>query len=40
MKAYLEEIGVWKSLVTRYTPPKRVKKTTQKEAKKNNYMAM
>ena len=29
MHAYLEEegIGVWKSIVTGYTPPKKVKKT-------------
>ena len=40
MQAYLEAIGVWKSVVTWYTPPKKVKTTTQKEAKKNNSMAM
>ena len=40
MKAYLEAIGVWKSVVTGYTPPKKVKTSTQKEAKKNNYIAM
>ena len=38
MHAYLEVegIGVWKSVVTGYTPPKKVKTTSQKEAKKNN----
>ena len=42
MQVYLkvEEIDVWKSVLTGYTPPKKVKKTTHKEAKKNNYMAM
>ena len=42
MQAYLEVegIGVWKSVVTRYTPPKKVKTTTHEEAKKNKSMAM
>ena len=42
IQAYLkgEGIGVWKSVVTEYTPPKKVKTTAQKEAKKNNSMAM
>ena len=40
MQTYLEEIGVWKSIVTGYTPPKKVKTSTQKEAKKNNSIAM
>ena len=42
MQDYLEEKGivVWNSVVTGYTPPKKVKITAQKEAKKNNSMAM
>ena len=40
MQAYLEAIGVWKSVVTGYTAPKKVKTSAQKEAKKNNSMAM
>ena len=35
MHTYLEEIGVWKSVVIGYTPPNKVKTSTQKEAKKN-----
>ena len=42
MHAYIEEegISVWKTFVTRYIPPKKVKTSAQKEAKKNNSMAM
>ena len=42
MQFYLEVegIGIWQSVLTGYTPPKKVKTTTQKEAKKNNSMAM
>ena len=40
MNSYLEAIGVWKLVVTGYTPPKKVKKAAQKEAKKDNYMDM
>ena len=40
MKAYLEAIGVWKSVVIGYTPPKKEKTTAQKEENKNNSMAM
>ena len=42
MQFYLEAEGIsmWQSFVTRYTPQKKVKTTTQKEAKKNNSMAM
>ena len=42
MKFYLEEagIGMWQSVLTGYTPPKKLKKKAQKEAKKNNSMAM
>ena len=42
MQAYLEAEGidVWQSVLTEYTPPKKVKTTAQKEAKKNNSMAM
>ena len=42
MHVYLEVEGidVWKSVLTRYTPPKKVKTTTRKEVKKNNSMAM
>ena len=42
MKVYLEEeaIGMWQSVLTGYTPPKKLKTTAQKEAKKNNSMAM
>lgn len=42
MRAHLMETrcDVWYSIVTGYTPPKKVKDTTQKEEKKNNYMAI
>ena len=42
MQDYLEAegIGVWKSVVTGYTPPKKVRTTAHKEAKKNNYMVV
>ena len=42
MQVYIEveRIDVWQSVLTRYTPPKKVKTATQKEAKKNNSMAM
>ena len=36
----VEGIDVWKSVLTGYTPPNKVKTTTQKEEKKSNYMAM
>ena len=37
IKAYLEAIGVWKSVITGYTPPKKVKTSAQKEEKKKFY---
>ena len=42
MQVYLEieGIGIWKSILTGYTPPNKVKTSTQKEAKKSNSMAM
>ena len=42
MQFYLEAegIGIWKLVVTRYTPPNKVKTTAYKEAKKNNSMDM
>ena len=40
MQAYLEAIGVWKSIATGYRPPKKVKTAAQKEEKKINSMAM
>ena len=40
MQAYLEAIGVWKSVVTGYTAPKKVKTSAQKATKKNNSMSM
>ena len=40
MEAYIEAIGVWNSVLTRYTAPNKVKTSAQKEAKKNNSMAM
>ena len=42
MQFYLEEegIGMWQSVLIGYTPPNKVKTTAQKEAKKNNSMAM
>ena len=42
MQFYLEVegIGMWQLVLTRYTPPNKVKTTSQKEEKKNNSMAM
>ena len=42
MQFYLEAkgIGIWKSVPTEHTPPKKVKTTAQKESKMNNSMAM
>ena len=42
MKVYLdlEGICIWQSVLTGYTPPKKVKTTAQKAAKKNNSFAM
>ena len=42
MRVTLQAAGadVWKSIVTGYTPPKKVKSLTHKDAKKNNSMAM
>ena len=40
MQDCLVAIGVWKSVVTGYTTPKKMKTSAQKEAKKNNSMAM
>ena len=40
MQVYLEIEGIWESILTRYTPPKKFKTIAQKEAKKNNSMAM
>ena len=41
MQFYLEAegIGMWKSILTGYTPPNKVKTTAQKEAKKNNSLS-
>ena len=41
MQFYLEEkgIGIWKLVLTLYNPPKKVKKTSQKEENKNSSMA-
>ena len=42
MQFYLKVEGIcmWKSVLTGYTPPKKVKTTAWKEAKKNNSLAM
>ena len=42
MNFYLEEEGInmWKSVLTEYNPPNKVKTTAQKEANKNNSMVM
>ena len=42
MQFYLEAEGngMRQLVLTRYTPPKKVKTTTQMEAKKNNSLAM
>ncbi len=42
MQKVLKTIGidVWKSVTTGYTAPKKVKTMTQKDARKNNSMAM
>ena len=42
MQFYLEAegIGIWQSVLTRYTPPKKVKTTAHKQAKKNNSLSM
>ena len=42
MNKYLGSIGcdVWRSMITGYTPPKKVRTTTHKDAKKNNSMEM
>ena len=42
MQVYLEVEGidVWQSVLTGYTPPKKVKTTIQKEEMKNTSMAM
>ena len=42
MQVYLEVEGihVWKSILTEYTPPKKVKIVAQKGEKKNNSMDM
>ena len=42
MQVYLEVEGidVWQSILTGYTPPKKVKTTAQNEAKKNNSTTM
>ena len=42
MQFYLEAegIGIWQSVLTRYTPPNKVKTTTQNEENKNNSLAM
>ena len=35
-QSYLQSAGVWKLVVDGYTPPKKVKSSTQKEVKMNN----
>ena len=42
MQVSLKVVGfdVWKSITTDYTAPKKVKTLTQKDARKNNSMAM
>ena len=42
MRVYIElvGIGIWQSVLTGYTPLKKVKTTVSKERKKNNSMAM
>ena len=40
IKSCLQSVGVWKSVIDGYTPPKRVKSATQKEAKRNNALAL
>jgi hypothetical protein len=34
IQRFLQSVGVWKSVVEGYTPPKRVKSAAQKEAKR------
>ena len=40
MKSCLLLAGVWKSVVDGYTPSKKVKSAAQKEAKRNNALAL
>ena len=40
VQRFLQSAGVWKSVVDGYTPPKKIKTTTQKEAKRNNALAL
>ena len=40
MKSCLQSIGVWKSVVDRYTPLKKVKSAAQKEEKRNNALSL
>ena len=40
MQKHLQSTDVWKSVVDGYTPPKRVKSAAQKEAKRNNALAL
>ena len=40
LQSFLQYAGVWKSVKDGYIPPKRVKSPTQKEAKRNNALAL
>ena len=40
MQSFLQSEGVWKSVVNGYTPPKKIKTTAQKEAKRSNELAL
>ena len=40
LQNFLRHIGVWKSVEDGYIPPKQVKSAAQKEAKRNNALAL
>jgi hypothetical protein len=40
VQRFLQSAGVWKSVVDGYTPLKKVKTAAQKEAKRNNALAL
>ena len=40
IQRFLQSAGVWKSVVEGYTHPEKVKSATQKEAKRNNALAL
>ena len=40
VQRFLQSAGVWKSVIDGYTPPKKIKTTTQKEAKRSNALAL